>query len=55
MFFDDGSGCLRACVTAMVDASRVGILPADLNRERKLLTTRFNAYASGLRRRLLQE
>jgi hypothetical protein len=51
--FDDGSGPLNACLAAMVAASRAGILPADLRRERKLLTASFNAYERGLRRRLL--
>jgi hypothetical protein len=52
--FDDGCGSLGACTAAMVNASRAGILPVDLRRERKLLTARFNVYASGLRRRLLR-
>ena len=51
--FDDGSGPLNACVAAIVTASRAGILPADLSRERTLLTSRFEAYEMGLRRRLL--
>jgi hypothetical protein len=52
--FDDGSGPLGACAAAMVSASRTGILPADLDRERKLLTAAIHAYAAGLRRRLLR-
>jgi hypothetical protein len=52
--FDDGSGPLGACTAAMVSASRVGILPADLDAERKLLTAAIHAYAAGLRRRLLR-
>jgi len=52
--FDDGSGPLGACAAAMVSASRAGILPADLDGERKLLTAAIHAYAAGLRRRLLR-
>jgi hypothetical protein len=52
--FDDGSGSLGACAAAMVSASRAGILPADLDTERKLLTAAIHAYAAGLRRRLLR-
>jgi len=52
--FDDGSGPLGACAAAMVSASRSGILPADLDIERKLLTSAISAYAGGLRRRLLR-
>jgi hypothetical protein len=52
--FDDGSGPLGACAAAMVSASRAGILPADLDGERKPLTAAIHAYAAGLRRRLLR-
>lgn len=52
--FEDGSGPLGAGVAAMVSASRAGILPGDLDTERKLLTAAINAYAAGLRRRLLR-
>jgi hypothetical protein len=52
--FDDGSGPLGACAAAMVSASRAGILPADLDGERKLLTAALHAYVAGLRRRLLR-
>jgi hypothetical protein len=38
----------------MVSASRAGILAADLDTERKLLTAAIHAYATGLRRRLLR-
>ncbi len=52
--FDGGSGPLDACATAMLSTSRAGILPADLDVERKLLTAAIHAYAAGLRRRLLR-
>jgi hypothetical protein len=52
--FDDGSGLPGACLAAIIAASRVGILPADINRERALLTTSLNVYQAGLRRRLLR-
>lgn len=52
--FDNGSGPLSGCAAAMVSASRAGILPADLDGERKLLTAAVHAYATGLRRRLLR-
>lgn len=51
--FDDGSGPLEACAAAMVAASRAGILPADLRRERKSLSAAIGDYSNGLRRRLL--
>jgi hypothetical protein len=35
----------------MLSTSRAGILPADLDAERKLLTAAIHAYAAGLRRR----
>lgn len=38
---------------AMVLASRIGILPADLQAERKQISTAAERYAAGLRRRLL--
>ena len=52
--FDDGSGPLGACAAAMLSTLRAGILPADLDAERKLLTAAIHAYAAGLRRRLLR-
>jgi hypothetical protein len=52
--FDDGAGLPAACLAAMVAASRAGILPADLSRERTLLITSLNAYQTGLNRRLLR-
>jgi hypothetical protein len=52
--FEDGSGPLGACASAMLATSRAGILPADLSVERKLLTSSLNEYANGLRRRLLR-
>jgi hypothetical protein len=52
--FDDGSGPLGASAASMVSASRAGILAADLDTERKLLTAAIHAYATGLRRRLLR-
>lgn len=51
--FDDGKGPLDACAGAMVAASRAGILPADLSREKKSLIAAVAGYANGLRRRLL--
>jgi hypothetical protein len=51
--FDDGKGPLDACAAAMVAASRAGILPADLSREKRSLTAGVARYAEGLRRRLL--
>ena len=52
--FDDGKGPLDACAAAMVAASRAGILPADLSREKKSLTAAVTGYAAGLGRRLLR-
>jgi hypothetical protein len=52
--FDDGSGPLGTGAAAMLSTSRAGILPADLDAERKLLTTAIHVYAAGLRRRLLR-
>ena len=51
--FDDGKGPLDTCAAAMVAASRAGIFPADLSREKKSLTAAVAGYANGLRRRLL--
>jgi hypothetical protein len=52
--FDGGTEPLDACVGAMISSSRVGIVPCDLEPERKLLTAAINDYAIGLRRRLLR-
>jgi hypothetical protein len=52
--FEDGSGPLGACASAMLATSRAGILPGDLSVERKLLASSLNEYVNGLRRRLLR-
>jgi len=48
-----GSGPLEAARVAMLAASRAGLLPADMAAERTRITAAAEAYASGLRRRLL--
>lgn len=56
--FDPGAlggepGALGTAGTAMLAASRAGILPSDLPSERKALVAAAEAYGRGLRRRVL--
>jgi hypothetical protein len=51
--FGDEPGPLGAARTAMLTASRVGILSSDLPSERKALVAAAEACGRGLKRRLL--